>query len=608
MRAPRGARAALPDPGTTRAQEVVAASTVARTQGRTGAQGELPDIGDLLGSVASLEGGSNALLVSRAESTGRHPIAVFGPQVSYYSPQILIEFEIHAPGGPEGPPLDARGTAFPGTNLFVQLGHGRDYAWSATSAGQDITDTFAVRLCEEDGSKPTMRSTGYRFRGRCEPIDVLERTNAWTQSLGDTTASGSETYRAERTALGIVTHRARIDGRPVAFTKLRATYYHEVDSALGFADFNNPEKMESPAEFMRAACRIDYTFNWFFVDRRQIAYFNSGINPVRSRLAHPDLPIPGKRKFEWRGWVAPSRALLSGGPVDEDTVSPRTNFSNQKSCATHPQTVDQRYITSWNNKQAPGFRAPDDDFSRGPVFRSTRLDDRIESRIRGPRKASLAELVDAMADAATVDLRGDVVLPLALEAIERSGVKTSAKVRRALATLARWQRHGAHRRDKDRDGTYEEARAVRIMDAWWPRWVTAQFEPRLGSALFEAILRMVGFHDAPGPGGSSFITGWYGFVDKDLRTVLGEPVRGRFSREYCGGGRLKPCAKALVRSLGSALRHSGDGELYPRGACEAGDAQWCHDAIRHTATGAITQPSIHWQDRPTFQQAVQIGR
>ena len=153
---------------------------------------------------------------------------------------------------------------------------------------------------------------GYRFRGQCLPIDVLERVNSWTQSAGDLTPAGRD-LRSERTALGIVTHRATIRGKPYAFTRNRATYYHEVDSALGFADFNNPEKMESPREFMKAACRIDYTFNWFFIDRRKIAYFNSGINPVRSKRAHPDLPTFGKPKYEWRDYVAPSQALLSGG-------------------------------------------------------------------------------------------------------------------------------------------------------------------------------------------------------------------------------------------------------------------------------------------------------
>lgn len=602
MPVPKRAKAALPDPGTTRPQEVVA-STTADARTATGSPESELDIGDMLGSLRSSEGASNALLVSDRESEGDGPIAVFGPQVSYFSPQILLEFEIHAPGGETGPPLDARGTAFPGTNLYVQLGRGRDYAWSATSAGQDIVDTFAVPLCEPDGSKPTLESMSYRFRGQCQPIDVLERVNTWTQSAGDMTPSGSETYRAERTALGIVTHRAEIKGKPVAFTRNRATYYHEVDSALGFADFNNPEKMESPQEFMKAACKIDYTFNWFFIDRKSIAYFNSGINPKRSPRAHPDLPT--KSKHEWQDFVAPSQALLSGEPVDQTNVDPRTNFSAQEPCKAHPQVVDQNWITSWNNKQAPGFRASDAEFSYGPAFRSTRLDDRIRSRLRGPKQISRPELVDAMEDAGTVDLRGDVALPYALKLIGKRG---NARVRGAVRTLRAWQRSGSHRRDRDANGVYDQAEAVRIMDAWWPRWVTAEFKPKLGRKLFGAIEDVVGLHDAPGPVGSAFISGWYGYVNKDLRMVLGGKVRGRFSRAYCGGGKRAACRKVLVGSLSKALKHTSDAELYPDGPCDGGDAQWCNDAVEHTPTGAVTQPEIHWIDRPTFQQVVQIGK
>ncbi len=605
MRVPKRPKSALPDPGTLEAADVVAASTVASSAERAPTGGGALDIGSQL--LALRDGGaSNALLVSKRESEGGAPVAVFGPQVSYFSPQILLEFELHAPGGPEGPPLDARGTAFPGTNLYVQLGHGRDYAWSATSAGQDIIDTFAVRLCEPDGSRPTLASMSYRFKGRCLPIDVLETTNSWTQSPADTTPSGSETYRAERTALGIVTHRAEIDGRPVAFTKNRATYYHEVDSALGFADFNNPEKMESPREFFAAACKIQYTFNWFFITRKRIAYFNSGINPKRSKRAHPDLPTPAR--YPWRGFVPPSEDLLSGEPVSEANVDPRTNFSRQEPCSAHPQNVDQSYLTSWNNKQARGTRAADSEFNYGPVFRSSRLDERVRPLIKGKRKASLPELINAMEDAATVDLRGDVNVPLALEVIERANLEVSGEVAEALRTLASWERSGAHRRDADGNGTYDDTEAVRIIDAWWPRWVTAEFRPRLGRGLFDAIEAVVAFHDAPGPIGSAFISGWYGYVNKDLRTLLGEPVKGRFSRPYCGNGRLKACARSLAGSLSEALEHSSDAELYPGGPCEKGDAQWCHDAIRHRPTGAITQPPIHWVDRPTFQQAVQIGK
>lgn len=87
-------------------------------------------------------------------------------------------------------------------------------------------------------------------------------------------------------------------------------------------------------------------------------------------------------------------------------------------------------------------------------------------------------------------------------------------------------------------------------------------------------------------------------------------MKGRFSQAYCGGGKLALCRKRLRRSLARALRNRSDSQLYPGqpdSACEGiGDAQSCHDAVRHTAVGVITQPPIHWTDRPTFQQAVEV--
>ena len=209
--------------------------------------------------------GSNALLVSGRESESGKPLAVFGPQTAYFAPQLLMDVDVHGPG------IDARGATFAGISLYVLLGRGRDYAWSATSAGQDIIDTFAVPLCEPDGSAPTIDSMHYRFRGQCVAIDVLEKTNSWTPSPADDTPPGSETLHAERTQLGLVTARANVRGRPVAYTKLRSTYFHEADSALGFVELNDPGKIRGPEDFKRAASKIGFTFNWFYVDHSHIA-------------------------------------------------------------------------------------------------------------------------------------------------------------------------------------------------------------------------------------------------------------------------------------------------------------------------------------------------
>jgi acyl-homoserine lactone acylase PvdQ len=566
---PRGV--ALPDPGTLQSENVVASSS-AGSSASASADGALP--AGILSPFEQIDGASNALLVSARESASGHPVAVMGPQVGYWSPQILLEQDIHAPATSQGPPIDARGAAFPGTNLYVQLGHGRDYAWSATSAGQDIIDTYAVKLCEPNGGSPTIGSDHYLFRGSCLPFDVLTRTNSWVPTPADQTPAGSETLTTLRSKLGVVVARATINGQPYAYTKLRATYFHEVDpSAQGFADFNNPNKMRSAADFMRAANQISYTFNWFYADDKHIAYFNSGANPVRPAGVDPNLPTFGKDPFLWKGFN-PNPATADVTPL-----------------AAHPRVTDQRFLTSWNNRQAPDYNT-----GYSSLQRSLPLDARISRDIAGSRKITLQQLISDMEDAGTVDLRGDRVLPWILKVIDRQPVSDPAR-KAALQKLRAWHASGAHRIDRDRSGTYDQAAAIRIMDAWWPRLVAAQFKPTLGQALFD---RIPFGHDAPGPVGSAFYTSSYGYVHKDLRDLLGAPVKGRYSRVYCGNGKLGACRTALLSSLDEALQHDSDAELY------GGESSAAHDRIAFSAVGAITQPKIPWVNRPTFQQAVQV--
>jgi acyl-homoserine lactone acylase PvdQ len=580
QRARRPKGVALPDPGTLKRAEVVARqSGGAATARRSSAAGLLAGIDRLYRRIGGPPGASNALLVSARESSGGRSTAVFGPQVAYFAPQILMEQEVHAPG------IDARGAAFVGVNLYVLLGRGRDYAWSATSSGQDLVDTFAVPLCEPSGGRPSLASEGYRFRGRCRPIEYLTKTISWTPNVADDTPPGSETLRTGRTALGIVIARARVDRRPVIFTKLRSTYFHEVDSALGFSLFNNPKFMNGPRRFQRAAGKINFTFNWFYVDRDHIAYFNSGWNPVRDPRTDPSLPVMSR--FEWRH------------------LNPRRRTAAFTPFASHPRVIDQGYLSSWNNKQARGYRAADDEWQYGASYRSETLDERIRPLIRGRGKASLVELVKAMEGAATVDLRGHTVLPFALRVMRSKPIGNPA-LRGAVRRLAAWAKSGAHRRDANRDGSYEHAEAIRLMDVWFEPLMRAEFEPTLGRRLFGELERISLLDDRPNLHlGSAYNGGWYAYANKDLRTILGLPVRGRYSRVYCGRGRLGACRAALLRSLESVLGINPYGE---NSGCGVGDDQMCFDAIHFRSTGGISQPDIAWQNRPTFQQVVQVKR
>jgi len=587
---------AMPDPGSvTPAQEVYdatgsAADTTTEQTAKvsaptaalaplvgSGDQGVLP--GDLL---TAKHGMSNALLVSGKYTDDGHPVAVFGPQTGYFAPQLLMLEELQGPG------ISARGAAFAGLSFYVELGRGPDFSWSATSAGQDITDTYAVKLCNTDGSPATKDSTAYLRDGVCTPMDRLEADDSWSPTLADTTAKGSYALVMYRTAYGLVDYRATVGGVPVAYTSLRSTYMHEVDSIVGFQMLNDPSAVDSPQTFQQAAADIDYTFNWFYADDAHIAYYNSGSNPVRPAGVPADLPVWGEQQYAWTG-LEPSGA--------------------------HPQGIDQDYYVSWNNKQASDYTSAG--FGEGSVQRVNLLDDRVKALISSGTPVSRASLTRAMEDAAVTDLRGAYLLPDLLKVIDSQPVTDPAEAG-AVQELKDWLAGGAQRRETTTGSQiYADSAAIKTMDAWWPLLVQGEFEPDLGQPLYSALTAALQVDDPPYAAtagsdvnesiphkGSSWQFGWYSYVDKDLRAVLGEPVAGGLAGTYCGGGDLAQCRQMLLTTLGQAASASYS-QVYPGDDdCSAGD-QWCADAIVQRPLGGVTDPTVEWQNRPTYQQVVQ---
>jgi hypothetical protein len=158
---------------------------------------------------------------------------------------------------------------------------------------------------------------------------------------------------------------------------------------------------------------------------------------------------------------------------------------------------------------------------------------------------------------------------------------------------------------------YDHAQAVRIMDAWWPRWLKAEFQPTLGTTIFETLPHSQ--DNTPNNHGdhlgSAYQEGWYGYAKKDLATILGHDVKDPYARTFCGKGDLADCRRALRQSLKAALAVPAS-QLYSGDAtCQKdnhdGD-QMCFDKVSFRPLGAITQPLIPWINRPTYQQAVEI--
>jgi len=235
------------------------------------------------------------------------------------------------------------------------------------------------------------------------------------------------------------------------------------------------------------------------------------------------------------------------------------------------------------------------------------LDERIREEIKGPGKMSLVELIDAMEDAGTVDVRGSQVVPRALEVI---GNPKDPERAAAAQLMSDWVASGAHRRDFDDSGAYDHDEAVKIMDAWWPLWMEGQFKPTLGDDLHSIFIGAGGsIHDAPGPVGSAFNHTAYGFAEKDLRSIRGEKVKGAYSRTYCGEGGFRACRKMLRQTLEEAAAMSFE-DVYGSSGCTlfngtAATPQMCRDAVDAVDVTLAAVPKFHWINRPTFQQAVQ---
>ena len=520
-----------------------------------------------LSSLFSSAGMSNALLIGANKTTTGHPLTVFGPQTGYYNPQLLSEQVLMGPG------VFARGVSFAGTQLVVELGHGLDYAWSATSAGSDNIDTVAERLCNADGSDPTVASTSYIKGGTCTPMTYNEHKETVIPNITAITAPTTLKMQVWRTDHGIVQTRTTVKGIPVAIVLQRTTYGREAASILGFSRFNDPGFVKDATTFKKAAAGVDYTFNWFYSDNRDIAYFSSGRLPVRAAGTDTDLPRWGDTAYDWQGWLSDAKHAQQ--------INPPTG-----------------YLASWNNKPAKDFAAADDKWSDGSIHRSQELSKRAASAIAAG-KVSRAKLAGILEDAATEDLRAQSLLPVLLKVIG-----DDPKTAEARKLLSDWQAAGAHRVDYARTGSYAHQAAVRIFDTWWEDGGDALAydfaKAGLGSDLARALPQSLDDHPRSGQGSSWLGSPWYGYIDKDLRKLTGSPVASGFSFSLCGS--LATCRTTLRASLLAAVNRAEQAQNVTSPSALTYDKSI--DFIRATTGGVVGVRPIDWQNRSTFQQVV----
>jgi acyl-homoserine lactone acylase PvdQ len=496
---------------------------------------------------ASRRKASNFLVVGGQHSADGHPLAVMGPQLGYFYPEIVMQGELHGGG------VDAQGIIAP-IGPYVFIGRGRDFAWSLTSASNQNEQQFLEQLCNPNGSPATRASDHYLYKGHCIAMTSFD---AGLLGAGDGQPAREITF--QKTVHGPVSGTVTVHGQPYAIAKERSTYGREPAGELAFSDLNS-NRVHSPRQFFRAANQLETTFNWPYIDNKHIAYFSSGRLPILARGTDPSLPTLGTGAYDWRGFL----------PLNK-----------------HPHEIGPRsdLFLNWNNKPAPDWGAASDNYAYGSVHRV-----QLYTGFRDGMRES--DDVSIMNRAATQDLRAVKVWPVIAKVLASPGPAPSPLAQQAANLVSTWAAHGASRLGDDATGKIDDPGAA-VLDTAWNGIANAVLSPVLGNLTDQfASLN-------PRDTNPSFDGGWYGYVDKDLRTELGMPVQGRFSRRYCGDGSLSACRA----SLWAAIQAASDQLAAAQGP---DPTAWRSTAPRISFAPGLINYTMRWTNRSTFQQVIEF--
>lgn len=423
---------------------------------------------------------SNFLIADQTRSASARNLAVMGPQLGYYYPEIVQQIHLTGPG------IEAQGVAVPGAAMYLLIGRTTNYAWSLTSANQDVRDVFVEKLCNPDGSAPTRTSNHYQFQGQCRAFETFDAG----------TLNGTPIVYP-RSVHGPVIGTATSNGLAVALTRQRSTYGKD-GLNLGALKDMTEGKADTAEHFWDTANEFGFTFNWGYVSRQSTAYFASGLLPVRAPGLDRRLPTSGTGDYEWRGYLTEAQH-------------------------PHSKAGPNGLLLNWNNQSAPGFMHGDDD-PYGSVHR-------VELFDQFPAKVSLANDVSVMNRAATEDVRSPV-WPV-ISQVLRGGPAPNALDAKVVDVLDDWVKRDAPVLDADNSGQNDDAGAA-IMGALWNPVADAVMRPVFGD-LTSDLDSIRGLGSLSGES----------YVDKDLRTLLHAPVSGPFKLAYCGKGSPDACRASL---------------------------------------------------------------
>jgi acyl-homoserine lactone acylase PvdQ len=502
----------------------------------------------MLALKASRRKESNFLLVGAADSRSGHPIAVMGPQLGYFYPELVFQADLHGPG------IDAEGAVAP-ISPYVFIGRGKGFAWSLTSATSENTQQFLEKLCNPEGGAVTSESDYYEHDGQCLQFHSFE-----AGYIGAGEGEPAHEVYFKESVHGPISGTVLVHGQPYAIANDRANRGREPGGEVAFSMLDSDE-VHNPLEFFQAANHLETTFNMAYVDSRNIAFFSAGRLPVLAPGTDPSLPTFGTGAYDWKGFL---------------------------SLEQHPHEVDplSNKLLNWNNKPAPEWGAASENFSYGPLYR-------VQMYKGFKRNMDEAQDVSIMNRAATEDFRALSDWPLIARVLAAEPA-LSKQAEEAVQEVSTWSRDGASLLGINRPF----APAAAVLEKLFTPLAEAVLRPVLGNLLGE-FESLNGADEGPNSQGSAFESGWYGYVDKDLRALLGEKVLQPYSRGYCGNGDLDVCSSSLWQVI-----QGGVEELQSEQGPNL--SAWRAPEVRITFPPGILPFTMRWTNRSTFQQVIEF--
>ena len=337
-----------------------------------------------------------------------HPVAVMGPQLGYFYPEIVFQADLHGPG------VDASGHRRADLAVRVHRPRARLRVEPDERGQREHADVprAAVQPDEEEEGPPTRKSTSYVYKGECIPMKKVD-----AGLLGAQGAEPAHELEFEETRLRARGgHRAGRRRNRTAIAKDRSTRGREPAGEVAFNMLDSNE-VHSPADFFEAANHLETTFNMAYLDNEHIAYFSTGRLPVLASGTDPSLPTLGNGEYDWQGFL---------------------------SLEQHPHEVDPAngMFLNWNNKPAPEWGAASDEWSEGPIHR-VQLYTGFTNRMTEAKDATI------MNRGATKDLRAVKVWPV-IEKVLATGPAPSKLAEEVAKEITAWVEHGREPVRQDR--------------------------------------------------------------------------------------------------------------------------------------------------------------